>query len=376
VSARAATPRVWRPARDERGIALLIVILTIALLTIVVVEFTQSAEVETHFAISSRNGLQAYYVARSALNAGEALVAYSKQIQKVEQAFGGSQASAAGADSLKDAWARPMPPIPIGDGTASFRVQDEGRRLNVNGMLVGQPGQTWVNRDRRKVFENLFARMGIDMRVLAAIVDWLDRDHEVLEDLPGGAEAPYYLGLTPPVTVRDGPLYTMRELLQVRGVTPRIFAQLDDVLTVLPSIDLKINVNTAPPQVLAALCETLDKGILGQILAAREESPFTSTDDLGTRVTQWNTALARRCPNADQFVDVKSRYFRIDAVGQVNDVTRGITELVLRDDSSFRTAVKRVRWAPTTVDLSLTSPATSDLLDSLPPVRRSNLPDA
>ena len=103
--------------------------------------------------------------------------------------------------------------------------------------------------------------------------------------------------------------------------------------------------------------------------------PFASVDDVGKRVPGWDKAFAEQT-GTDQFVDVKSRYFTIDAVGQVNDVTRGLTELVLRDDSSFRPTVKRVRWAPTTVDLSLTSEPASDLLNTLPPVRRSDLPDA
>ena len=67
--------RARRPAtRDERGIALLIVLLAITLLTIVVIEFTDAAQVETHLALSARNALQATYLARSGVNVAEALV--------------------------------------------------------------------------------------------------------------------------------------------------------------------------------------------------------------------------------------------------------------------------------------------------------------
>src|SRR5205085_7834364 len=104
----------------EDGIALLIVLLTITLLTIIVVEFTQSAEVEMHFAISSRNALQAFYLARSGINVGEALLAADAKINK--------------NDSDEDIWAVPMPPLPVGDGTVALRIQDEGRRLNLNGL--------------------------------------------------------------------------------------------------------------------------------------------------------------------------------------------------------------------------------------------------
>src|SRR5262249_42277120 len=156
----------------------------------------------------------------------------------------------------------------------------------------------------------------------------------------------------------------MRELFQVRGMTPKIYAQLEEFVTVLPSMDLKVNVNTAPRQVLACLSKKLDKRVLEAIGTERSDSPFTSADDLIRRVADWSKAFADIAGGPDQFVDVKSKYFRIDGVGEVNNVSRGLTELVLRDDSSFRTSVRRVRWAPTTVDLSLTSPSSSDLLDT------------
>ena len=183
--------------RDEHGIALLVVLLTITLLTIIVVEFTQSAQVETHFAVSARNGLQAFYLARSGMNVGEALLVLDAQMNH--------------NDSNDDVWARPMPPLPVGDGSAVLRVQDEGRRLNINGML--REGQ--VVPARRRVFERLFDVLGADKRVLAAICDWLDADADPGTDPPGAEQSLYWE--TPPVIVRNGPLLTMREPLQVRA---------------------------------------------------------------------------------------------------------------------------------------------------------------
>ena len=65
------------------------------------------------------------------------------------------------------------------------------------------------------------------------------------------------------------------------------------------------------------------------------------------------------------YVDTKSAFFRIDAVGQVNDVARGIVALVKRDEGP-RPRVTRVTWAPSSVDLSLTSRPPSDFLQTLP----------
>lgn len=343
------------PRRDgERGIALLIVLLTITLLTVVVVEFTQSAEVETHFAISARNGLQAFYLARSGMNVAEALLVVDAQINH--------------NDSNEDLWARPMPPLPVGDGTVALRVQDEGRRLNLNAML--RDGK--IVEARRLVFDRLFRTMQVDPQVLAAICDWLDDDADPRSD-PPGAEQPYYLGLTPPIVVRNGPMLTMRELLQVRGMTPSLFAHLEEFITVLPSNDFKVNVNTAPTEVIAALSDGLyaDRGVVDRLIATRREAAFTSPTAVGPEVSGWPEAIggpeSGAHPGGADYVATASDFFRIDAVGQVNDVTRGLVAVVKRD-GTLRARITRVTWAPSTVDLSLTSQPPSDFLQSLPPL--------
>jgi general secretion pathway protein K len=339
------------PSPGEQGIALLVVLLTITLLTIVVVEFTQSAQVETHFAVSARNALQAFYLARSGMNVAEALLVLDAQLNH--------------NDSNDDVWARPMPPLPVGDGTAVMRVQDEGRRLNLNAML--RDGR--VVPARRRVFERLFEVLGADKRVLAAIVDWLDADSEPGSD-PPGAEQPYYLAVTPPVVVRNGPMLTIRELLQVRGMTPTLFTRLEEFVTVLPSSDLKVNVNTAPAEVLYALSDGLlaDPGVVDRLIATRREAAFTTPSTLKD-VPGWSEALgpgeAGATGGGADYVDTKSTFFRIDAVGQVNDVARGIVALVKREEG-LRPRLTRVTWAPSTADLSLTSRPPSDLLETLP----------
>jgi general secretion pathway protein K len=60
--------------RDERGIALIITLLVVALLTITVIEFTYSVEVDQHMARNALNGLQASLLARSGIALGEALL--------------------------------------------------------------------------------------------------------------------------------------------------------------------------------------------------------------------------------------------------------------------------------------------------------------
>lgn len=332
-----------RRHRDESGIALLIVLLTITLLTIVVIEFTDKAQLETHMALSARNALQATYLARSGINVAEALVSVDGMISP-------------GSDGPQDFWARPYPPLPIGDGAATFRVRDEARFLNLNDMFSGGS----LRPERVDVFRRLFTLLGVDPRILMAIVDWMDADGIPIVT-PPGAEQPYYLGLRPPVIVRNGPLLTLRELLLVRGVTPTVLTRLEGFVTVLaPGGSLKVNINTAPAEVLYALSEgTLaDPGVVDRLISTRDTASFTAPSEALRNVTGLEQALG----SAKDYIDTNSAYFRLEGVGEVDEVRRGIIEVVKRDGKR----VTRISWTPSIANLTLTSLPPSDFLATLP----------
>src|SRR5256885_1549174 len=72
---------------SQRGIALIIVLLVVALLTILIVEFTYSVQVESHIARNSLSALQASYLARSGINilAGALTMDNSPRVDPDEQ---------------------------------------------------------------------------------------------------------------------------------------------------------------------------------------------------------------------------------------------------------------------------------------------------
>jgi general secretion pathway protein K len=338
-------------ATGERGIALLIVLLAISLLTIVVIEFTDAAQVETHLALSARNALQATYLARSGVNVAEAIVLVDGQIGTL---------SNRNCDSLHDVWAQPFPPLPIGDGTVAFRVRDEARFLNLNDMF-SKDGI--LKAERVAVFRRLFTMLGIDERILGAIVDWIDANHDP-NPAPAGAERPYYLGLTPPIEIRNAALLTLRELLLVRGVTPTVLTKLEPFVTVLPRSDrLRVNINTANETVLYALSDGMlaDPGVVDRLIASRNTEPFTNVGNELKDVTGLWDALADDEHRA--VLTASSEYFRIEAVAQIDDVHRGIVELVKRDGNK---RVSRITWTPSTTTVALTSQPPSDFLATLP----------
>lgn len=98
-----------------------------------------------------------------------------------------------------------------------YGLEDESSKLNLN-MLAQDGGDETATRNR------LLFLPGMTEDIADAILDWIDEDN-----LPRayGAEDSYYQGLNPAYQPRNGPLQSLSELLQVRGVTPELLYGVD-----------------------------------------------------------------------------------------------------------------------------------------------------
>ncbi len=94
-----------------------------------------------------------------------------------------------------------------------FGLENESAKLNINSVLLADK---YAENGGRTV---LMALPGMTEDVADAILDWLDADDEPREF---GAEIEYYGTLDPPYAPKNGPLETIEELLLVRGVTPAL----------------------------------------------------------------------------------------------------------------------------------------------------------
>lgn len=68
--------------KNQRGIALLMVLSTIAVLSIAVVEFAYEEEVNYRMAVHQKQRLQAFYLAKSALNISKLILIHNKEAEK------------------------------------------------------------------------------------------------------------------------------------------------------------------------------------------------------------------------------------------------------------------------------------------------------
>jgi general secretion pathway protein K len=299
--------------RNERGVALLAVLMGIALMTLIVVDFAMSAGLGFVSAANQANELRSYYLARSAVNVGLALLAQDTRLDAQSQTP---------FDSLEDPWAVPFPPIPVDGGVVALSIVDETRKLSVNS-LVDTDGK--INQPAMQRMTRLFSILGINPEVLAAIVDWIDPDNI---ESPGGAEADYYMGLRPPYQPRNGPMPTIGDLKMVKGINEAAFNRLRPFLTVMP--ENQINANTAQAEVLASLADELmeDPKIVQAIIEARAVRPFENVTDV-TNIPEVGAIGSK----LTQGLTTRSQYFTITGVGSFAGARKMITATFHREQA-------------------------------------------
>ena len=272
---------VTRLRRNERGVAILAVLLGVALMTLIVVDFAMTSGLGFVSAANQANELRAGYLARSGISVGLGLLAADARSKEQSQTP---------AETLNDVWAVPFPPMALEGGTVSLSIVDEARKLPINSM-VDQYGT--LNQAAIAKIQRLFTILDVNTDLIADIIEWISAGGA---NAPGGGIAGFYLGLQPPYQPRYGPMPTIGDLQMVKGFNEAIFNRVSPFLTVMPvqifnpnnparmraSATSQVNANTASPQVLAALEPELmeDQKIVQEIIEARAIRPFSQTTDI------------------------------------------------------------------------------------------------
>ena len=205
-------------------------------------------------------------------------------------------------DHLREPWALSLPAIPLDNGQIRGSIVDAQSRLNVNA-LGGAGARADVERER---IARLFAQRGGPVGAIDAIADWIDQDSIVRE---GGAEDAFYAARKVAGLPGNAPILRVAELAEVKGVSASTLAAVMPFLSALP-VGTPLNVNTASPEVLAAVVDKLDGEGLAKLLAARAQRPFNTPAEFRMQLPA-GTTLA-----GDETLGVKSDFFYVTIEAQ------------------------------------------------------------
>ncbi|MCC5857325.1 MAG: type II secretion system minor pseudopilin GspK [Ectothiorhodospiraceae bacterium] len=177
-------------------------------------------------------------------------------------------------DHLNQLWAQPiqLPPFEELPVQLSFQMEDLEGRFNLNNLVNpdGSANQQAVDRFRRLLRYN-----GLDENLVFAVKDWIDAD--IQPRFPDGAEDDYYSRLDPPYRTANRPMVSATELRLIRGFDDETYRQLAPWVTALPR-GTRINVNTAPPEVLRILAEGLGEADAERLAENRPDDGFDGVD--------------------------------------------------------------------------------------------------
>lgn len=296
-----ATERPASAPKQRRGIALLMVIVTIALMSATVVEFAYSNRVNIALATNERDQLKSYFLARSAVNLSKLLLSFQFALQsesreteddmgqligramrrsnfqmyqyvdlllgpfnsgKIESPIGGINLSENGVEGFGDF-----------TGEMSAKVVPEDGRINVNAFARQQIDEGDLAQlcsmvldtrydalfERKDEWGNLMDRAA----TLQNIIDFVDPDESgvtIGDDCTiqgnSGDELRDYDRSNVKIRPRNAKLVDVSELYQVQGISDDFMRTFGEQLTVYPIGKPNINVAQAPV-FYAVLCQNL-----------------------------------------------------------------------------------------------------------------------
>ena len=218
-----------RSLQRQRGVALLVALLVVALAVILVAALLDRGEL-------------AFARARNALRTQQA-DAYALGLETwAARVLVAAQADQPGLDTNASPWAVPLPAQAVPGGLISATMRDLNGCFNLNNLSsrVGATRARWSD-----MFRRLLLELELDPALREAVEGWLGED-------ASGSEANQYLALPVPYRPRGGVFAHVSELRLVRGVSAVAYARLVPHVCALPP-GTRLNLNTADPVVLASL---------------------------------------------------------------------------------------------------------------------------
>ena len=235
-----------------------------------------------------------------------------------------------------------------------IKIKDQERFLNINRLHNSgnrddiKPDQAyreykWI----KAALARLITVLKLDPDIVERIADWIDQD-SVGEHEEGA---------------RNVSLTTIDEMLQIPGITTAILygtsgeesnnsAGLAGYITLWGTA--KININTAPEEILESISDKIDQQKATDIVNYRKDNPFTLLEDL-TKVTHGDGGAPvlekifdkdEGDKNLKDHLTVSSTYFEVSIEATKGHMRMHVEAVVRRDGSPVTgdTIVRQLFW--------------------------------
>ncbi|MGY8526595.1 type II secretion system minor pseudopilin GspK [Paracidovorax citrulli] len=326
---RAPAPRPCR--RRPRGAAVVTALLVVTLAVVIVSGLLWRQQVQIRSVENQRLMAQAAWIQRAAVDWGRLILRDDLRRSNV--------------DHLGEPWAVPVAETRLSDflgaslrtdraGETSFlsgRILDAQARFNLRNLVrtsVGAEGRRVVapDPDALESYRRLLQVLGVNPNLAETTARYL-ADAQRADDA-GARNAP-----RPPDSIED--------LLAVPGYEPQMLPLLEAYAVILPE-RTAVNVNTAEPEVLAAVIPQLPLDRARELARQRDRAFFNNLGDMQTRLR--TIAPDAEGGAAGDTLDVRSHYFLVFGLIRHERAARQQVSLVRRAAAIGSTEATRIVW--------------------------------
>lgn len=293
-----------RHVASEDGMALVLTLMIMVLMTAMIVEFAHGVYTTTSALYNWRDSQKLSLIVES----GQHLAV--KTLQEADRLY---------AYTYPGKTEMPIAGI-VEDfqGTVYVRVEDENAKLNINS-IVSPNGL--LNENSYNSFKLLLKHLNADERIADSVADWIDRDSSPRLALSEEQAKNDYMD-------------SIDEFRLLQGVDRDIYEKILPYITVygitISKPDL-VNINTASIPVIMALDSRITEELAERITDYRELSPFEHAYDI-LRVIGFDD-IGRPLQAK---IAVKAKNFRITCIAEEQKIKRVIESVVALEGSSYK----------------------------------------
>lgn len=279
---------------NQSGIALVVTLLAVVLITALVVEFSYGVYIGTGNLYNWRDSQRLSLMAQSGVNVS---ARFLSKIKDDIYSYPGSYEFPAGN------------PFEDFNGELSIRIEDENSKFNLNDVVY--PGGKIRNDVAYNALRRLLKILGLDERIAGRLVDWIDNDSVAeLADSEKGA--------------KNLPLDSVDELLLIPGLTKHDYTTLLPYIAALnPRDNFSININGAEKPVIMCLSDKITDALAQSVIDWRRNTPFQDPGELDN-VAGFGGSLDIPA----NVIAVKGEYFSIQSVADLGGVKRVIAAVL------------------------------------------------
>ncbi|RZT05858.1 general secretion pathway protein K [Duganella sp. CF402] len=308
--------------KRQQGVAVVTALLLTTLAVTIVASLFWQQQVQVRSMENQRLQLQTRWIVRGALDLSRLILN-----QDVSDSPNYTQ--------LNGIWATPLEETRLDDYVERERLQGENFNATLSGRmedaqgrfnLANLAGSQQTNADEVEVFERLLSNLRLDSSLAQATA-------QLVKNATPAAATP-----TAQATTTSQPIGLVRveDLLAVSGFTPQAIEQLRDYVIILPVGGSKLNVNTAPAELLSALVPGLSLSDAAAMVSARKKAWYLNIGDFSGKPQVSGKPIKA-------LWDVRSDYFLAYSRVRLDRATLDTQALLYRPGTKPLTEVKWIR---------------------------------